>query len=211
MSFSFSPDVLIAFSEKLQSPLTELHTILECFPNGLSLDLIIGPFHDDDPCNPALRVWLALNTSPTCAEVSGVLYHRQREQKVDVAVYGLFDLCSSSRLTSLLIESSALHALSLLILLIYLVHDDLTSLHPQVILSSITGIAPTLIVARVASGQARLEDPRQSVTTRGSSVYSRTARTSLHTSPLDPERSYQMTLETLDGAKMPLFAPLAAP
>ncbi|PBK93364.1 hypothetical protein ARMGADRAFT_1030019 [Armillaria gallica] len=65
------------------------------------------------------------------------------------------------RVIAILIESSSLYAVSLIFLLVYLVRDDLTAPDPQVILSSVTGIAPTLIVARVALGQARPEDPRR--------------------------------------------------
>ncbi|KAK0234326.1 hypothetical protein IW262DRAFT_1452880 [Armillaria fumosa] len=87
------------------------------------------------------------------------------------------------RVVAVLIESQALYAFSLILLLVYLVRDDLTAPYPQVILSSVTGIAPTLIVARVALGQARPEDPRRSVMTRGSSVHLRASRTPVQTSP----------------------------
>ncbi|KAK0218442.1 hypothetical protein EDD85DRAFT_1029162 [Armillaria nabsnona] len=87
------------------------------------------------------------------------------------------------RVIAILVESSSLYAVSLIFLLVYLVRDDLTAPYPQVILSSVTGIAPTLIVARVALGQARPEDPRRSVMTRASSVHLRTARTPVQTSP----------------------------
>ncbi|PBK65269.1 hypothetical protein ARMSODRAFT_961276 [Armillaria solidipes] len=93
------------------------------------------------------------------------------------------NLYTYHRVIAILIESSALYAFSLILLLVYLVRDDLTAPYPQVILSSVTGIAPTPIVARVALGQARPEDPRRSVMTRGSSVYLRTARTPVQTSP----------------------------
>ncbi|PBK93356.1 hypothetical protein ARMGADRAFT_1012265 [Armillaria gallica] len=88
---------------------------------------------------------------------------------------------TSHRVIAILIESSSLYAVSLIFLLVYLVRDDLTAPYPQVILSS--GIAPTLIVARVALGQARPEDPRRSVMTRASSIHLRTARTPVQTSP----------------------------
>ncbi|KAG7443718.1 uncharacterized protein BT62DRAFT_971879 [Guyanagaster necrorhizus] len=47
-------------NRQLQSSLTELRTILERFANGLSLDLIIDPFHalsDDAHRDPELRAW----------------------------------------------------------------------------------------------------------------------------------------------------------
>ncbi|KAK0450515.1 uncharacterized protein EV420DRAFT_737840 [Desarmillaria tabescens] len=91
------------------------------------------------------------------------------------------NLYTYHRVIAILIESSALYALTLILLLIYLVRDDLTAPYPQVILSSVTGIAPTLIVARVALGQARPEDPRRSVMTRGSSVYLHPARVPMQT------------------------------
>ncbi|KAK0491779.1 hypothetical protein EDD18DRAFT_1186229 [Armillaria luteobubalina] len=91
------------------------------------------------------------------------------------------NLYTYHRVMAILVESSSLYAFSLILLLVYLSRDDLTAPYPQVILSSVTGIAPTLIVARVASGQARPEDPRRSVMTRGSSVHLRASRTLVHT------------------------------
>lgn len=58
----------------------------------------------------------------------------------------------------IVIESAALYAVSLIIFLAFFIRDDPRSVYPQAILNSVTGIAPTLIVARVASGRARPDE-----------------------------------------------------
>ncbi|KAK0209320.1 hypothetical protein DFS33DRAFT_1309319 [Desarmillaria ectypa] len=91
------------------------------------------------------------------------------------------NLYTYCRIIAIITESSALYALTLILFLVYLVRNDLTAPYPQVMLSSVTGIAPTLIVARVALGQTRPEDPRRSVITRGSPAHLRAARTPMQT------------------------------
>ncbi|KAK0210033.1 hypothetical protein DFS33DRAFT_1401797 [Desarmillaria ectypa] len=56
------------------------------------------------------------------------------------------------------VESASLYAFSLIFWMAFLVRNYDVSLYPEVIYVSITGIAPTLIVGRVASGQARPDD-----------------------------------------------------
>ncbi len=76
----------------------------------------------------------------------------------------------------IVIESAALYAVSLIIFLAFFIRDDPRSVYPQAILNTVTvsivflinfgvfltdvsqGIAPTLIVARVASGRARPDE-----------------------------------------------------
>ncbi|KAF8915216.1 hypothetical protein CPB85DRAFT_1251651 [Mucidula mucida] len=55
----------------------------------------------------------------------------------------------------ILVQSAALYLLTLIIFLAFFVRDDLRSMYPLPILDSVTGIAPTLIVARVAAGETR--------------------------------------------------------
>ncbi|PBK60803.1 hypothetical protein ARMSODRAFT_1026240 [Armillaria solidipes] len=55
----------------------------------------------------------------------------------------------------IVIESAALYMLTLIIFLAFFIHDNARSAYPQAILNIVTGVAPTLIVLRVASGQAR--------------------------------------------------------
>ncbi|KAK0473871.1 hypothetical protein IW261DRAFT_1501931 [Armillaria novae-zelandiae] len=58
----------------------------------------------------------------------------------------------------ILVESALLYAISLIFWLAFLVGNYTQSFYPEMLYVSITGIAPTLIVGRVASGQARPND-----------------------------------------------------
>ncbi|KAK0493369.1 hypothetical protein EDD18DRAFT_1406405 [Armillaria luteobubalina] len=58
----------------------------------------------------------------------------------------------------ILIESALLYAISLILWMAFLLGRYTESNYPEMIYVSITGIAPTLIVGRVASGQARPND-----------------------------------------------------
>ncbi|KAF9028365.1 hypothetical protein BDZ89DRAFT_1133678 [Hymenopellis radicata] len=55
------------------------------------------------------------------------------------------------RIIEVIVESAALYAIALVVFLVFFVRDDLNTGYPQAVLYSITGIAPTLIVVRVAS------------------------------------------------------------
>ncbi|PBK70157.1 hypothetical protein ARMSODRAFT_956238 [Armillaria solidipes] len=58
----------------------------------------------------------------------------------------------------ILVESALLYAISLIFWMAFLLENYPASPYPEMIYVSITGIAPTLIVGRVASGQARPND-----------------------------------------------------
>ncbi|KAK0434379.1 uncharacterized protein EV420DRAFT_1248273, partial [Desarmillaria tabescens] len=58
----------------------------------------------------------------------------------------------------ILVESASLYAVSLILWMAFLLHNYEASVYPEAIYVSITGIAPTLIVGRIASGQARPDD-----------------------------------------------------
>ncbi|KAF8918445.1 hypothetical protein CPB85DRAFT_84744 [Mucidula mucida] len=77
-------------------------------------------------------------------------------------------LKSYKGIIEIVVESAALYAVSLIIFMAFLARDDPRNVYPQAILISSSGIAPTLIVARVASGQARPDDSW----TSGSSITS---------------------------------------
>lgn len=65
---------------------------------------------------------------------------------------------SYSGVIEVLVESAAIYALSLIVFLAFLVRDDPGNVYPQALLISSAGIAPTLIVARIVSGNARSDD-----------------------------------------------------
>ncbi|KAI0317496.1 hypothetical protein OF83DRAFT_1120947 [Amylostereum chailletii] len=54
-----------------------------------------------------------------------------------------------------IVESALLYSLNLIIFLPFLVRDDFNDAYPQAILAQTTGIAPTLIIARIALGICR--------------------------------------------------------
>ncbi|SJL10881.1 uncharacterized protein ARMOST_14276 [Armillaria ostoyae] len=57
-----------------------------------------------------------------------------------------------------IVESAALYSVSTVVYMAFVARDELTGAYPNVINASIKGIAPTLIVGRVASGHARPDD-----------------------------------------------------
>ncbi|KAK0197703.1 hypothetical protein F5146DRAFT_948012 [Armillaria mellea] len=67
-------------------------------------------------------------------------------------------LLSYRGVIEIVIESAALYAVSLIVFLAFFTRDDPRSGYPQAILNTVTGIAPTLIAARVASGRARPDE-----------------------------------------------------
>ncbi|KAK0185043.1 hypothetical protein F5146DRAFT_1144759 [Armillaria mellea] len=71
------------------------------------------------------------------------------------------DTSTYCRAIEILVESASLYAISLIGYMVLLTHNLLTSFYPQTIYGSITAITPTLIVARVASGNARPNDSWQ--------------------------------------------------
>jgi len=62
---------------------------------------------------------------------------------------------ASRRAMEIIVESAALYCLVLIIYLPLLVRDDFTDGYPQAILIAVTGIAPTIVTARVSLGIAR--------------------------------------------------------
>ncbi|KAK0483038.1 hypothetical protein EDD18DRAFT_1200713 [Armillaria luteobubalina] len=58
----------------------------------------------------------------------------------------------------IIVESAALYSVSTVVYMAFVARDELTGAYPNVITASIKGIAPTLIVGRVASGHARPDD-----------------------------------------------------
>ncbi|KAK0439665.1 hypothetical protein EV421DRAFT_1737825 [Armillaria borealis] len=69
-------------------------------------------------------------------------------------------LRSYQGIIEIVIESTALYMLTLIIFLAFFIHDDARSAYPQAILNIVMGVAPTLIVLRVTSGQARPNEYR---------------------------------------------------
>ncbi|PBK91766.1 hypothetical protein ARMGADRAFT_1063782 [Armillaria gallica] len=65
------------------------------------------------------------------------------------------------RVIEILVESASLYAIGLIGYIVLLTLNVITSYYPQVIYVSITAISPTLIAARVASGNARPNDSWQ--------------------------------------------------
>ncbi|PBK91762.1 hypothetical protein ARMGADRAFT_186315 [Armillaria gallica] len=61
-------------------------------------------------------------------------------------------------IVEILVESALLYAVSLILFIVLIARGGAASAYPQIIYITTTGIAPTLIVARVASGQARPND-----------------------------------------------------
>ncbi|KAK0445596.1 uncharacterized protein EV420DRAFT_919928 [Desarmillaria tabescens] len=57
-----------------------------------------------------------------------------------------------------IVESAALYSASTIVYMAFVARNELTGAYPNVINASIKGIAPTLIVGRVASGHARPDD-----------------------------------------------------
>ncbi|KAK0200702.1 hypothetical protein DFS33DRAFT_1070024 [Desarmillaria ectypa] len=57
-----------------------------------------------------------------------------------------------------IVESAALYSVSTVVFMAFVARNELTGAYPNVITASIKGIAPTLIVGRVASGHARPDD-----------------------------------------------------
>ncbi|KAK0457369.1 uncharacterized protein EV420DRAFT_1644127 [Desarmillaria tabescens] len=64
-------------------------------------------------------------------------------------------------IVEILVESALLYAISLILSIVLIARGGAASAYPQIIYVTITGIAPTLIMARVASGQARPNDSWQ--------------------------------------------------
>ncbi|KAJ7779391.1 hypothetical protein DFH07DRAFT_950456 [Mycena maculata] len=69
------------------------------------------------------------------------------------------------RLIEIIVESALLYSVALAVLLPYLVRNSADSAYPQAVVAQITGMAPTLIVARISLGFARPEETWQSPTT----------------------------------------------
>ncbi|KAG7449816.1 uncharacterized protein BT62DRAFT_608330 [Guyanagaster necrorhizus] len=61
----------------------------------------------------------------------------------------------------MVVESAVLYALALVVFIGFLATDDANGLYPKALLDTVAGIAPTLIVVRVASGQARSDESWQ--------------------------------------------------
>ncbi|KAK0449054.1 uncharacterized protein EV420DRAFT_1647082 [Desarmillaria tabescens] len=57
-----------------------------------------------------------------------------------------------------IVESAALYSVALIIYISFIARDDLRSAYADIITASIKGIAPTLLVGRVAAGHARPND-----------------------------------------------------
>ncbi|KAK0186136.1 hypothetical protein F5146DRAFT_962783 [Armillaria mellea] len=62
------------------------------------------------------------------------------------------------RVIEILVESASLYAISLIFWMAFNLLSDNAAFYPEMIYVSATGLAPTLIVGRVASGQARPSD-----------------------------------------------------
>ncbi|KAK0196248.1 hypothetical protein F5146DRAFT_320488 [Armillaria mellea] len=65
------------------------------------------------------------------------------------------------RIIEILVESASLHAVGLIVCMVLISLDTVADLYPGSVYVAITAISPTLIVARVASGNARLDDDWQ--------------------------------------------------
>ncbi|KAK0212410.1 hypothetical protein DFS33DRAFT_1376903 [Desarmillaria ectypa] len=61
----------------------------------------------------------------------------------------------------MVVESAVMYALTLVVFIGFLATDDVGGFYPKALLDTIAGIAPTLIVVRVASGQARSDESWQ--------------------------------------------------
>lgn len=104
-------------------------------------------------------------------------------------------LRSYKGVVEILVESSALYCISTLFALIAYVKSGPASEFASAFWTSITGIAPTLLVARVASGEARPDDSwsRQSQSLGTLAFHSNshsTGTTAYHDDPVFPMRNY---------------------
>ncbi|KAK0241292.1 hypothetical protein EDD85DRAFT_394968 [Armillaria nabsnona] len=68
----------------------------------------------------------------------------------------------------MVVESAVMYSLALVIFIGFLATDDVGGFYPKALLDTIAGIAPTLIVVRVASGQARSDESWQTKETSSS-------------------------------------------
>ncbi|KAJ7613503.1 hypothetical protein FB45DRAFT_759174 [Roridomyces roridus] len=66
-----------------------------------------------------------------------------------------------TRVIEIIVESAFLYSVTLIVFLPYLVESSIDDGYPQVVLAQMTGIAPTLIVARVTFGLARPDETWQ--------------------------------------------------
>ncbi|KAK0226384.1 hypothetical protein IW262DRAFT_1457614 [Armillaria fumosa] len=68
----------------------------------------------------------------------------------------------------MVVESAMMYALALVVFIGFLATDDVGGFYPKALLDTIAGIAPTLIVVRVVSGQARSDGSWQTKETSSS-------------------------------------------
>lgn len=61
----------------------------------------------------------------------------------------------------MVVESAAMYSLALVVFIGSLATDDIGGFYPKALLDTVAGIAPTLIVVRVVSGQARSDESWQ--------------------------------------------------
>ncbi|KAK0459141.1 uncharacterized protein EV420DRAFT_305096 [Desarmillaria tabescens] len=66
------------------------------------------------------------------------------------------------------VESAVMYALALVVFIGFLATDDVGGFYPKALLDTVAGIAPTLIVVRVALGQARSDESWQTKETSSS-------------------------------------------
>ncbi|KAJ7087079.1 hypothetical protein C8R44DRAFT_893246 [Mycena epipterygia] len=78
-----------------------------------------------------------------------------------------------SRVIEIIVESAALYCIVLIIFLPFLIRGSDNDGYPQVILAQVTGMAPTLIVARVSFGLARAESTWKGPSSLNSSTFTR--------------------------------------
>ncbi|KAK0186191.1 hypothetical protein F5146DRAFT_1069742 [Armillaria mellea] len=88
----------------------------------------------------------------------GIAYFTMSLITTVLSTFHAVSLRSYRGVIEIVIESAALYAVTLIIFLAFFARDDPRSVYPQAILNTVTGIAPTLIVARVASGRARPDE-----------------------------------------------------
>ncbi|KAJ7643222.1 hypothetical protein B0H17DRAFT_1104685 [Mycena rosella] len=90
------------------------------------------------------------------------------------------------KLIEIIVESAALYSVALIVFLPFLVQKSNDDAYPQAVLAQMTGIGPTLIVARVSFGLARPEETWQS---KGSSLmFGKSARSAPTATSVDLSR-----------------------
>ncbi|KAJ6582110.1 hypothetical protein B0H19DRAFT_1252246 [Mycena capillaripes] len=70
-------------------------------------------------------------------------------------------LATVYNLTQIMVESAILYSVALIIFLPFLLRDSFDDGYPQAVVAQVTGMAPTLIVARVSFGLARPDETWQ--------------------------------------------------